>query len=209
MELPIYDIELTPADLFARWIAFYQLAHREFIKDTPNDYSKNTVKATHHVKDDMERLAVMVMNSGDCGVTALAVGLALECTGGLVKYHDNGGHVYVEYQGKFWDALTYLKPHRNTDHTVMLNSKFIAENPHKLITGDWTTVLEQRLPYDELGAEYIRVFLCTVLGMSMTDARQLIKTPNVIRENLDTATQLVADRVYCSYNLITVESTHA
>jgi hypothetical protein len=98
------------------------------------------------------------MNSGDCGVTAFAVGAVLKTLHGLTPtFCDNGEHAYfflnVSGMYLYFDAYNPA----GTDCIEEIRGC----NPNDLsnvTSGDFKWLQETFMPSDSLGWEYIRVF---------------------------------------------------
>lgn len=108
--------EWTPAQLFIRFTEFYRFAHREFVYDNvlENDMVHPLVENNHVWGNRPEyHLPLAVLNNGDCGVAALAVGEVLKFIGGYkLQYQCNGGHYYLYIgnyvgSGKFYFDTIY------------------------------------------------------------------------------------------------------
>ena len=158
---PVPPVNKTIRELFDAWTAFYSVVHRSAIKPaTKNQRLAARIKESHPDIDEVKLSSLVTMNSGDCGVAALAVGLVLEHAYGMdVTYWDNGGHCYISVRdvSGFHDAMG----------TFLTHADLLAAEPASAgyLEGPLTAAQMQqnRLPFDDLGMTYVRSFHTVVL----------------------------------------------
>ena len=92
------------------------------------------------------------INSGDCGVAAMAIGLYLKRRGYDVKFFDNVNHAYFSVDGVYYDTLT---PTGASSHKDMYG--YYADNLIKEVTV--RTLHDNYMPYDNLGVGIVDHFL--------------------------------------------------
>lgn len=131
-------------DLLLDWIYFYRNVSPDFyLKLSPP-----------------EELVIKRINSGDCGTTAIAIGLVLTHYNVSFKYWDNVNHAYLEQDGLYYDTEFIVG---TDDHYKLTNANRGDSNPK---VTDLSALLHEYMRTDPLGILMLSIW-CRKYGIGI------------------------------------------
>ncbi len=121
------------------------------VQDKTLRHSKRLVEAISRHPVEIQSTLELI-NSGDCGLAALAIGIRLKRAGYDVSFFENSQHAYFGVDGYYYDTLV---PEGTDDHKKMYG--YTVDKPVKE-----QTVKQMHMsfmPYDSLGEGIANYFL--------------------------------------------------